>query len=367
MSWFNSSADIRQTLLRMQHARVTVFGDFCVDAYWELWEGEPELSIETGLTVRRVKKQQNSLGGAGSVVANLREMGVGHVRAIGVAGTDVFGEKLRSMINECGADTSDFLLEPTWETMVYAKPCLGSREENRIDFGSFNIAGAKLLDTLLDKLEKVIVESDVVILNQQIPAGITSPTTILRINQMIEKNPQTIFLVDSRHYQKYYKGASLKLNMSEAAALLHERKEQIHTVDQAKVISLRISETTGKPTFLTRGELGIVVAVEDQSTVIPGLKVSEPIDTVGAGDAVVAAVAAAMAAGSDPVAASVFANIAAMITVKQLKTTGTASAAEIMDAAQNLQYVFPPASILTDADATSSAQTGQVVRASHDE
>jgi len=367
MSWSEPSGDVREILKRLQNARVTVFGDFCLDAYWELWEGEPELSIETGLAVRRVKRQKNSLGGAGSVVANLRDMGVKHVRAIGVAGKDVFGETLRGMIAACGADTSDFMLDPTWETMVYAKPFLGSREENRVDFGSFNVAACGLVDALLRNLEESMAESDVVILNQQKQAGITSPSTISRINEMIAKHPQTIYLVDSRHYQHHYIGASLKLNMIEAADFLQEGKDQIHTEDRAKDLALRISDTTGKPTFLTRGEFGIVVAAEKEVTVIPGLKVSEPIDTVGAGDAVVAALAAAMATGSNPVSASVFANIAAMITVKKLKTTGTASAAEIVAASENPQYMFSPKFILGMTSGLTVEPREQIARASHEE
>jgi bifunctional ADP-heptose synthase (sugar kinase/adenylyltransferase) len=181
-----------------------------------------------------------------------------------------------------------------------------------------------------------------VILNQQILSGVSSPATIARINETITTHSQTIFLVDSRHYQHHYEGVSLKLNMREAAALLQEPKDQPYSEDRAKDFALRITKSTGKPTYLTRGEQGIVVAVEDHATVIHGLRVTEPVDTVGAGDAVVAALAAAMATGATPVNAAVLANIAAMITVKKLKTTGTASAAEILAACENLQYVLPP-------------------------
>ena len=42
-------------LERMPQATVAVFGDFCVDGYWTLGREESELSIETGLPVRRVR------------------------------------------------------------------------------------------------------------------------------------------------------------------------------------------------------------------------------------------------------------------------------------------------------------------------
>ena len=73
-------------LTKLPAARVTVFGDFCLDAYWLIDDGEPEVSVETALGVHRVRTQRYSLGGAGNVAANLVDLGVGQVRAVGLIG-----------------------------------------------------------------------------------------------------------------------------------------------------------------------------------------------------------------------------------------------------------------------------------------
>ncbi|HEY1648928.1 MAG TPA: PfkB family carbohydrate kinase [Terracidiphilus sp.] len=339
---FSSAESVLETLRCVRDARITVFGDFCVDAYWDMCEDRPELSVETAVPVRRVMSQRYSLGGAGNVLANLSELGVRHVRAVGLAGTDIFGTALRSMLESSGADTTGFLIDAEWETMVYAKPYYGIREDSRIDFGTFNSVRPDLCDLLLRGLEAAVVESDVVILNQQIRTGLSSSDTIQRINKMIAAHPETTFLADGRHFADKYRGAVLKLNTSEAVELLEENAEHARTEAQAIQLALRISRKTAKPAFLTRGELGIVVAMDDQATVIPGLQVLERTDTVGAGDAVVAALAASLAVGASPVHAATVANIAAMITVKKLQTTGTASADEIVAATADLNYVFQP-------------------------
>ena len=75
-------------LARIRKVRAAVFGDFCLDAYWLLEPGERELSVETGLPVRRVQRQRYSLGGAGNVVANLAALGVAEVHAVGLVGRD---------------------------------------------------------------------------------------------------------------------------------------------------------------------------------------------------------------------------------------------------------------------------------------
>lgn len=333
---------IEAILRDMKDRTISVFGDFCVDAYWEFSSGEQEVSIETGLPVNRVRTQRYLLGGAGSVVANLAAMKVGRLRAIGVVGNDPFGTLLRAMLREQGADASGLLEWTGWQTMVYAKPCEGELERNRIDFGAFNEIGKDLQGALLAALEEAVMASDAIILNQQVPGGLCSRQLIQEINGLIARHPAKLFVVDSRHRPEQFRGAVLKLNMAEAARLLNEDPAQVMTDAHAGDYAVRISHLTQTPVFLTRGEFGLSVAVADQVTLIPGLQVVEQIDTVGAGDAVVAALAAALAAGASPVEAGTLANIAATITIKKLRMTGTASAEEILAAAQEPNYVFNP-------------------------
>lgn len=336
------SNEISSLLKAIRGTTVTVFGDFCVDAYWSLDETETELSVETGLPIRRVVAQRYSLGGAGNVVANLADLGVGSVHAVGVAGTDMFGEKMRSLLKEQGAEMAGYVADADYQTMVYAKPCFGLREDSRLDFGAFNTIGKAVEDELIKNLNAAAKASNAVILNQQIPAGVSRPAVIERINKVIAAHPKVMFVVDARHYPEHYKGTAMKLNMSEAARLLGEANAEAFSEIQAKDFALRISQKTGKPAFITRGEHGLVVAANGETTVVPGIQVLQQVDPVGAGDAVVSALAAALAAGATPATAAVLANVAAMITVKKLQTTGTASPAEIMAAVPELNYIFRP-------------------------
>lgn len=334
--------EISSLLAAIRGTTVTVFGDFCVDAYWSLDETETEISVETGLPIRRVVAQRYSLGGAGNVVANLADLGVGAVRAVGVAGTDMFGEKMRTLLNQQRADLSGHVADHDYQTMVYAKPCFGAREDSRLDFGAFNRISEAVKDQLISNLDTAAKQSNAVILNQQIPAGVSSPAVIERINKVIAAHPTVMFVVDARHYPEHYKGAAMKLNMSEAARLLGEDQAQAFTESHARDFALRITKRSGKPAFITRGEQGLVVAANGETIVVPGIQVLQQVDPVGAGDAVVSALAASLASGASPAAAAILANIAAMITVKKLQTTGTASPAEIMAAVPELDYIFLP-------------------------
>ncbi len=320
-----------------------MFGDFCLDTYWLLDSAEQEISIETGLAVRRVCTQDFSLGGAGSVVANLSALGVGTIRAVGVIGTDPFGKQMTELLATRGVDLDGWIEDSTVQTMAYGKPFMGNEESSRIDFGAFNRYSGALQDRVIAGLARAAGKSDVVIVNQQVPGGLISPAIMERINEMVADHPETTFLVDSRHFTRSFKGVTLKLNMGEAARLLGEAERSEYAIAEAEDFASRIHASTGRAVFLTRGERGIVAVGSDGTFIsVPGLQVEEPMDTVGAGDAVVANIAAAMAVGEGAARAAQLANVAASVTVRQLRCTGTASGEQILAAAGELKYVFQP-------------------------
>lgn len=310
--------------------RVGVLGDFCLDAYWILDTENTEFSVETGLPVRRVRSQRYSLGGAGNVVANLIDLGVGHVRAIGVFGPDPFGGELLRLLRERGADVQDsMILDERWQTMAYTKPHCGEEEESRIDFGAFNSLDESTIRPLMRALEFAASDNDVIVLNQQVPTGLSNPDVIAQINQVIGRHPDTTFVVDARHHPDLYKGAVLKLNMKEAADFLDDPAQDF-PIEKAREIAREVAARTRKPAFLTRGERGILVADSGIVHEIPGILIGEKTDPVGAGDTVVAAISAGLASGQDPKSVAHLANLAAAVTVRKLQTTGTATPSEIL-------------------------------------
>jgi rfaE bifunctional protein kinase chain/domain len=300
-----------------------------------------ELSVETGLPVRRVHAQQYSLGGAGNVVANLVDLGVGRVQAIGVVGTDLFGGQLLRLLEDRGIKTHDsMVVDPAWQTMVYAKPCADGIEQNRIDFGAYNALSDKTIDALIGALDEAASDSDVVILNQQVPSGVSDQRVIERINAIIAHFARTHFVVDARHRPNLYRGAVLKLNVQEAGRFLGIPPDTRFSAEAVRNLARRISQKTDKPVFLTRGEHGIVAADGENVYETPGIQVLEDIDPVGAGDTAVAALAAVLGANQPPSVAAQLANIAATITVRKLRTTGTATPEEILAVGPEPDYIF---------------------------
>lgn len=336
MTTQSSQSWLEGCLARLRKARVAVFGDFCLDAYWVLEPNENEISVETGLPVRRVRQQRYSLGGAGNVVANLAALEVAEMHAIGLVGRDPFGRQMQELLAGLNVNTEGLLSSaPDWETQVYAKPYMGEGELNRIDFGAFNRMSAASVDALGDRLEKTASAVDVLVINQQLPAGVTTPAMIERINAIVARHPRCRFIADSRHRSELFAGVSLKMNAHEAARLLGRPRLPYDPIPppEAADMARRLARRTGQPVFVTRGEHGIVAASGDELHDVPGIPITGPVDSVGAGDSVVSALAAALGSGSDLFTAVRLANLAASVTVRKLQTTGTASPDEIRAAA----------------------------------
>jgi rfaE bifunctional protein kinase chain/domain len=318
---------------------VAVVGDFCLDAYWEIDARAEELSLETGKPTIAVKSQRYSLGGAGNVAANLSSLGVRRTLALGITTDDMFGREMLRQMSSFKIHVGGLIGQSNeWETPVYAKPYRGSVEQNRIDFGRFNTLSRtserKLIATLHDEVSRV----DAVIVNQQLPQGIFTKAVIRVLNDLAEKYPKKTFLVDSRHRIPDFRSMVCKLNAIEAAALFGKRVKHNELVSTASLrkYAEHFFRQFRRPVFITRGRLGLLLFDGSGVVEIPALKVAGVIDPVGAGDTVVATIAGALAAGATPIQAGELAMIAAAVTVRKIRQTGTASPKEILNVIRTL-------------------------------
>src|SRR5207249_4778025 len=160
-------------------------------------------------------------------------------------------------------------------------------------------------------------------------------------NSVIAAHPETLFVVDARDAFGHYTGAVLKVNIREAqlASANGADGRDSFSEEEATDLAVRLSRRTGLPVFVTRGERGIVAADEQGTYRARGIDVRTQTDPVGAGDTVVAAVVAVLAAGGSVAGAAVLANVAASVTVGKVRTTGTVSPEELIAAAEGADYV----------------------------
>lgn len=336
---------LRKILKDISEAKIAVIGDFCLDAYWFVDESMSEISVETGQATRPVSKQRYSLGGAGNVTNNLAALGVGDIRAFGVIGPDPFGTEMVRIMKESGINADNLVIQTSdWDTHTYSKPYLGDAELNRIDFGNFNRLLENTAEKLIDNLRKSIPQSDVVIINQQVPSGIHTDYFRNQLLKVIASFPEKIFITDSRMYNGFFTGTIRKMNDTEALRLCgHIRKpEESISLSELEPAARELYGKFNKPLFITRGSKGSITIDNAGITEIPGIHILSRTDTVGAGDSYLAGAASAIAAGYSLIEAAELGTLVAGVTVQKLFQTGTASPEEILSIGNDPDYIYSP-------------------------
>jgi len=334
-----------QLLARITTVKIAVYGDFCLDAYWDMDPAGSELSAETGLKAEAVSGQVYSLGAASNVVANLAALQPAGLRVVGAIGNDVFGRELTRMLAEIGVDTAGLVIQDRdFETVVYGKRVLDGVEQPRIDFGMRNRRNAYTDRVLLEKIDCAMEWADALVLNQQTPGSISDPGFVERLNDIVAAHPGKPAVLDTRHYGDLFKGMSRKLNGTEAALLNGVEVAHGDSVglDDLRGYAEALYKRDGRPAFVTRGSRGMLVAEEGETHLVPGIQLLKQRDTVGAGDTALSGIACCLAAGGTPLEAGEFANFAATVTVQKILQTGTASGPEILEVAADHDYEYEP-------------------------
>jgi len=327
--------ELEQLLREITTVRIGIIGDFCLDAYWILDPAGEEISVETKLPTRAVSTQRYSPGGAGNVVMNLLTMGVRDLSAFGMVGSDPFGLYMLSFLKSHNVETPGMLTQTgDWSTHVYCKPHIGEKEENRIDFGNFNLLHDSSATALCEQIGEAIGNLDLIVINEQVQRGIHNSSQFQSLlGKIISENPQKMFLLDSRHTPEQYPGAVRKINEYEASRIcgLSMGSKGFLSDDQCNRAAAFLYERWSRPVFLTRGPRGCLVCDNTAVHNITGIALQGPVDPVGAGDSMLAGIAAALAAGRDCVTAAMLGNLVAGVTVQKLRQTGTATPEEIVE------------------------------------
>jgi len=337
--------ETEEILNKIKDIKILLYGDFCLDAYWVLDPRGSEVSVETGLKALAAGNQKYSLGGASNVAANIAALKPKEVKIAGVAGDDIFGREMISQLNSIGVDTSGLVIQKeSFETYVFGKLILEGDEQPRIDFGTYNKRSRETDEKIIEYMRKNALDADIIIINQQVPGCITNREFITWINSLASELSDKIFIVDSRHYASEFKNVSLKTNEVEAAILsgINANLTDVFNVNDIMKIALKLYSRHNRPCFISRGKQGIIACDEKGIHQIAGLQFLKKLDTVGAGDTALSAIACALAAKINIQDAIEFANFAAGVTVQKLFMTGTASPDEILSLCADPNYIYQP-------------------------
>jgi ribokinase len=229
---------------------------------------------------------------------------------IGRLGKDAFGEEVKAFLAAQGVDLS--FVQQTSDTHTGTALITIANADNTIVV----IPGANALVSAADVAGPVFAKDDIAVSQFEIPlpaisaffkrARAAGATTILNPAPAIESKRELLDLVDI-----------LILNESELGFLA--KTELRDTDDHARFIEAARSLQTSKDKTIcvTLGKRGALALVNNEPRIIPGCNV-KAVDTTGAGDCFVGAVAAQLAGGKSIYNALGYANSAASICVQRM-------------------------------------------------
>ena len=327
---------MKYDLKRLGKARIAIIGDFCLDVYWHADMTKSELSRETPHFPLPVVRERLSPGGAGNVAANVLALKPKAAYAVGVFGDDWRGVALRDLLKKAGADVSGVVVDHARVTNTYIKPLRKGFAENvvyedpRLDFTNYDAISSATERKLLANLEKVAKKVDVLCVCDQMPFGCITEAVRRRICELGSEGLTVI--VDSRDRIGLYSNVIVKPNEIEASRAFKGKVKPTAFEELARLLESR----TERPAIVTAGEKGCYVSEGGRVTHVQACKVTGEIDFCGAGDTFLSAVACSTAAGFPLADAAAIACAASAVTIKKLKTTGTATREEIVTRLEEL-------------------------------
>ncbi len=334
-----NSSQLHEIAGRYARLSIAVLGDFCLDRYLEIDPARAEVSLETGQGVFNVVRVRAQPGGAGTVLNNLAALGIGSLFPVGFAGDDGEGFELTRAIERLpGVRMDHFLPTPERRTFTYCKPLViepgrPPRELNRLDIKNWTPTPPDIERQLIALLRDLAPSIDALVILDQVDVvgtGVLTAGMLDTVAEIARERPRLPVLADSRHGLYGYPPVCWKMNRAELGKLCGG--EPPAGIEVAKHAAGELARRNGREVFVTLAEEGMLAATPDgRSFHAKALPIRGTIDIVGAGDAVTANLAAALAAGAAPLEALELASAAASVVIHQLGATGTASVAQIAD------------------------------------
>jgi bifunctional ADP-heptose synthase (sugar kinase/adenylyltransferase) len=161
---------------------------------------------------------------------------------------------------------------------------------------------------------------------QEKDCGVVTDQVLNAVGSLSIEFPSKVIIADSREYGSRFRNVMVKCNLNEARkALTYPSTTDIGVSQIGKLLF----DQVGKPVFITLGKDGILCQNQEDYFLIPALKIQGPIDVVGAGDSVMASVAASLCSGATCTEAASIGMITASIIIQQIGTTGIATRQQV--------------------------------------
>jgi D-beta-D-heptose 7-phosphate kinase/D-beta-D-heptose 1-phosphate adenosyltransferase len=287
-------------------ASVVVVGDVMLDRY--LFGGTQRISPEAPVPVVHVRRSEDRAGGAANVTANLARLGV-RTTLLGIVGEDDEAAALEAALAESNVDCH-FTKVPGWPTITKTRVQSRGQQLIRLDREE-PVAGGS--NALTRELSAHLKSANAVVLSDY---GKGSLTDVAAMIGTCRSAGVPVFVDPKGGDFDKYRGATLVTpNQGEFEAvagacatdevLVARAREMIDDLDLAAIL-------------VTRSEKGMLLIDESDEPEFLSTRALEVYDVTGAGDTVIAVLAAALASGESLKSSAQLSNLAAGLVVGKI-------------------------------------------------
>jgi len=312
---------------RMGERRIVVYGDVMLDEF--VWGDVTRISPEAPVPVVDIRRESVRLGGAANVVANLVALGA-RASLVGVIGNDRAGERLQVELGAVAAERADARLVTDEErpTTIKTRIIAHNQLVVRADRERRTPVAAQIEAELIAALERALERADALVISDY-DKGVVTPRVLAAVlPRAMAANLPVLVDPKPRNFDAYRPATLVTPNHHEALRLTNSEDDTDEGMAEA---ARRLRTRVGcQAVLITRGERGMMLLDGDGAPVYVETVAREVYDVTGAGDTVIATLAAALSVGASLVEAATLANHAAGIVVGKLGTA-TASAAELLN------------------------------------
>ncbi|GLP95667.1 bifunctional D-glycero-beta-D-manno-heptose-7-phosphate kinase/D-glycero-beta-D-manno-heptose 1-phosphate adenylyltransferase HldE [Paraferrimonas sedimenticola] len=303
-----------------EQAKVLVLGDVMLDRYWV--GPTSRISPEAPVPVVKVEQLEDRPGGAANVAFNVAALG-GEVSLAGLVGEDEAATALKVGIEALGVKSALTAVSDA-PTITKLRILSANQQLLRLDFeDAFAQSAAQdLMAHWAERLDSV----SVLVLSDYAKGTLASPQTLIKAAKA--KGVEVVVDPKGTDFARYRGASLLTPNMSEFEAVVGKvtGERDLYAKGQALLAELEL-----KALLVTRSENGMTLLQADQPAFHIATQAKEVFDVTGAGDTVVATLAASLASGASLKDACALANAAAGVVVGKVGTS-TVSHVELAEA-----------------------------------
>ena len=321
--------------------RVLCVGDVMLDRY--VYGTVERVSPEAPIPVLRVERETAMLGGAGNVIRNILALG-SRARLIAAVGNDSAGAAVRSLL--AAGDGLSFALvsDGTRQTSIKTRFLAGNQQILRADEETVAALATLPREGLMEAVGTMIPDAQVVVLSDYAKGVLSGGIAAELIAAARMAGKPVIVDPKGRGYARYAGASVVTPNRNELA---EAAGATVRTPDEAVAAARLLLDAHGFGAVIaTLGKDGMVVVTAAGEVHHLPAEAREVFDVSGAGDTVVAALAAALGSGADLVQAAALANVAAGIVVGKVGTA-VAYRTEVVDVLRHQDLSEAEAKVMT--------------------